>query len=406
MRIARLENAIQEYDWGSRTALAELLGFESPAPRPQAELWMGAHPSAPSRVVLPSGPVPLDRWIAADPAGVLGTRVAERFENALPFLLKVLAVEHPLSIQAHPDATRAREGFLREEADGIALRDDARSYRDPHPKPELIYALSPFRMLAGFRPPEAIAATLEELGVPAQEPRLRLPDEGLPAERRRAFLSALLEARTRDTAETARSIADAASLRAGDDPLFAGIARLHEEHPEDLGLLAPAFLELLELAPGQALFMPTGELHCYLEGVGVELMASSDNVLRGGLTPKSVDARELLRVASFDEPRALVVAPHRDEAATETFPAPADEFLLARIGLDTGSATPHSAPDRCVEVLFCAEGEAELAPDDGTDPIALGTGESCIAPAAAGGYELRGRGTVFRASVPDSQGGS
>jgi mannose-6-phosphate isomerase len=169
-RIHRLANPVRNYAWGSHRAIAELLGQPVPSAQPEAELWLGAHPSAPSRVQTDDGEVPLDAFIARDPVGVLGPGTALHFHESLPFLLKVLAAEQPLSLQAHPSAAQARAGFARENAAGIPLGADARCYRDPNPKPELICALTPFSALCGFRPLAELRANLEALAQPELEP--------------------------------------------------------------------------------------------------------------------------------------------------------------------------------------------------------------------------------------------
>lgn len=393
-RIALLENPIQEYAWGSRTAIAALRG-EPPAPRPQAELWMGAHPRAPSHVRVEGRRVSLLECIERAPREVLGERVVERFGDRLPFLLKLLAAEKPLSIQAHPDAEQARRGFADEEARGLARDARERRYPDPNPKPELICALAPFVALRGFRPVAEVEARLERLGARGlARARERLAAEGL-----RGLLSELLGMRGAAREALVAEAAAAAAARAADDPAFVWIARLAREHPGDVGALAPAFLHLVELAPGEAMFLSAGELHSYLEGVGVELMGNSDNVLRGGLTEKHVDADELLRVLRFEASRPERLRPEPAGPREEVYAAPAAEFRLSRLRLARGQAFAAPA-DRGIEILLCLDGAPRIATPGDAHELPLAPGASAVAPAAAGAYWVEGPGTLYRASVP------
>jgi mannose-6-phosphate isomerase len=394
-RVRALESPIRCYAWGSRTWLAELQGRPSPTAEPEAELWVGAHPAAPSCVLCDEGRVPLPEWIARDPPRVLGADVARRFGGELPFLLKLLAVERPLSLQAHPDSRRAREGFERESRAGLAAGDPTRCYRDPRHKPELVYALRRFRTLSGLREPAASAALLAELGLPAfadVRAALEQATRGADPSRALALLLAPSRAGRRASVAAARS---AAAARAGADPAFAWVARLAELHPEDPAALAPILLRLVELAPGEALYLPPGELHCHLDGAAVEVMASSDNVVRGGLTEKPVDVGELLRVARFapaaPAPRAAVAA--RDVECA--FPAPCGEFRLVRLRLGPGDAA-RAGGAGAVALVLCTAGALRF---DRGGPR-LGPGEAALVPAAAAGQRLVGAGEAFRAEVP------
>jgi len=288
-RIRLLRNPIREYAWGSRTALAELLGQPSPSAQPQAELWMGAHPVAASDVRCDSHWVPLGDWIRRDPEAVLGPEVARRFAGELPFLLKVLAAAQPLSLQAHPDAARARAGFERENAAGIALDAPQRCYRDPSPKPELVCALTPFAALCGFRPIDDIVAQVDGLRARHLAGLMEPLRRDRSRENLRGFYRGLMELAASEAAEAVAEAVEAAASGYGDPEVRSWLRELGEAHPGDPGVLSPLFLNLLELRPGEALFLPAGELHAYLRGTAVEIMASSDNVLRGGMTEKHVD---------------------------------------------------------------------------------------------------------------------
>jgi mannose-6-phosphate isomerase len=394
-RIRRLRNPIRDYAWGSRTALAELLGRPHPTDRPEAELWMGAHPAAPSQVADGAGWVPLPEWIRRDPAAVLGHEVARRFGGELPFLMKVLAVARALSVQAHPDAERARAGFEREERAGIPRGDPRRLYRDPSPKPELICALTGFTALCGFRETGEMARSLEGLGVPELAETAR----ALRAAPGREGLARALRSALEAPAGLAAAVAAAAQRRAGDAPEYRLVAELGRQHPGDPGLMAPLWLQHIELAPGQALFLPPGELHAYLEGVGVEILANSDNVLRGGLTEKTVDVPELLAALTFRQAPVPRIEPRPGGPGEGIYPTPAREFELAVLAV--APAAPHaSRAAHPVEILLCTRGEARIEGAVAPGAERLARGEAVLVPAAAGAYTLRGDATVYRASVP------
>ncbi len=392
-RIALLENPIRDYAWGSRSAIARLLDEAVPSPEPQAELWMGAHPVASSRVRVEGRRISLAEAVAADPEAILGPRVIARFGPRLPFLAKLLAAAAPLSIQAHPDARQAREGFAREQALGIPLDSEKRCYRDRSHKPELLCALEPFEALCGFRPPAEIAGLAERLGAPAP----------------RAFVAAALarpapleELATRllrlEPAPRRALVAEAAEAAAHvDDPALRWIARLADLHPGDGGALAPLFLRHFRLAPGEAIFLPPGELHTYLGGFGVEVMASSDNVLRGGLTAKHVDGDELLRILRFEPGSGRALCPEPDATGAAVYRTPAEEFELSTLRIGAGRGF-ESDGERGVELLLCTQGTAVVAA--GGDRVDLRPGWSCLVPAAAGAYSIAGEGELHRVAVP------
>ncbi|MBN2360109.1 MAG: mannose-6-phosphate isomerase, class I [Deltaproteobacteria bacterium] len=394
--LSLLRNPVMNYAWGSRTAIADLLGQPQPAPQPEAELWLGDHPRAPSLLRRGDAWVSLATVIGSSPAAVLGEDVARRFGGRLPFLLKVLAAARPLSIQAHPDREQARRGFDRENAAGIPLAAAERSYSDDNHKPELLCALQPFCALCSLRPAADVLRQLEDLGAdglgPAATELRRGGRDGW-----RGFLRALL---TLDRSQQ-RLVVDACAARIATrppQPALEWVARLASAFPGDIGALAPLFLNLVRLQPGQALYQPAGELHAYLDGVGLELMANSDNVLRGGLTPKHVDVDGLLEILTCAERPPLVIRPEPVSAVERIYRTPADEFSLSVIDVDQahGYRAPAARP---VEILICVAGQATVAGDDGTAALTLGRGASLLAPAGIG-YAISGRATVYRATVP------
>lgn len=359
-----LEPALRTYPWGSRTMLADLRGTQSPSSTPEAELWFGAHPAAPSTVA----GRPLNDVIEADPQSALGPRVADAYGAELPFLVKLLAAGEPLSIQAHPSKEQAIEGFERENAQGIALGDPRRNYKDANPKPELIVALTPFRALAGFRPTHLTRELFDALG-PLQRYSPLLIRE-TPQESLRAVFTTLisLPAGLRVALLNGVEVAARELLADGAEPWMREVAetfcQLAERYPGDVGALAALMLNHVTLAPGEALFLGAGQPHAYLHGLGVEVMANSDNVLRGGLTSKHVDVPELARVLDFSElsdPRAA--ATERDGVVE--YQLPIDEFRVSRhtLGADDAMDVTDDGP----AIVLCTAGhvrcgEMELTP--------------------------------------------
>jgi mannose-6-phosphate isomerase len=391
-----LHNPIQNYAWGSRTTISELLGRPTPSQQPEAELWIGAHPKAPSAIVDRPGLGMLDEAIEADPVGLLGSSVCERFGNQLPFLFKVLAAAKPLSIQAHPNHEQARRGWDRENAEGIAIDAPHRNYRDPNHKPELVCALSPFVALKGFRPLDEIVRSLEPVARPELGRELgRVAREKTPAALR-ALFARLLTLDADERSPVLERTAAQAARRAG-DPAWCWARRLLERYPGDPGVLAPLYLHLVVLAPGEALFLPAGELHAYLEGAALEIMANSDNVLRGGLTPKHVDVPELLATLVF-EPRTPDVL-HAVEIGPgeRVYRTPAREFELAELEV-TRERPFQAGGGREVEILLGLEGDTAVAAEGRT--TALGRGRSVLVPASLPSYTIGGVGRVARARVP------
>ena len=404
MEFYRLENSIQEYAWGSNTAIAELLGLVSPSPVPQAELWMGAHPKAPSMVVSGNRRMTLQEFIDSSPEKVLGSAVSMRFSGRLPFLFKVIAAAKPLSIQAHPNIEQAREGFRRETAQGIPLDAYERSYKDENHKPEIFSALTKFWGMDGFRPIEEMLGLLKRVHFRSIGPAIgrleRVPSRSglkmffrelmtLPEELKRAAVGEAVEwaAHPKDMQET-----ETLNVKRW-------ILRLNEEYPGDIGVVCPLILNLVHLQPGEAFFTQAGVLHAYLEGVGIELMANSDNVLRGGLTKKFIDVPELLRILDFEPTRFRKAAVRRTKDGAYEYESPADEFLLSRICM-RGKNVHEERDNRSVFILLCTEGRISLQAPRKGEEMAIKKGDSVLIPASTGSYRISGHGVLFRASVP------
>ena len=364
-----LRGALRTYAWGSHTAIAEFTGRPSPTTHPEAELWLGAHPGDPARLEGEGGDRSLLEVIAADPEGQLGVAARQRFGDALPFLAKVLAAEEPLSLQAHPSAAQAAEGFAREDHLGIAVSAPNRNYRDRSHKPELIVALEAFEALAGFRPVARTIELLQALAVPTLDPFINLLAGQDDAAGLRALFTTWITAPQADLDVLVPAVLDGAVdyLRSG-AATFAKeaktILQLGELYPGDAGVLAAMLLNRISLEPGEGIYLPAGNLHAYLHGVGFEVMANSDNVLRGGLTPKHVDVPELLRVLDFTPTEASALQPETHGEGIElVYGTPAPEFAVSVLRLehdDLGHEIDAPARHDGPQVLLCTEGSAQV----------------------------------------------
>ncbi|MFJ6943389.1 mannose-6-phosphate isomerase, class I [Streptomyces wuyuanensis] len=379
----RLSNTVRPYAWGSTTLIPELLGA-APTGEPQAEMWMGAHPGAPSQ----TGRGSLHDIIGADPACELGRPALEAFGPRLPFLLKLLAAGAPLSLQVHPDRAQAQEGFAAEEKAGVPLGAPHRNYKDDNHKPELVCALTPFDGLCGFRPPAEAAVFIAGLDVDSLKPYVDLlyahPEEAALRE----VLTAVLSADPEEMAHTVVEAAAAAERLGGPYAPFAGIAH---HFPGDPGVIAAMLLNHVRLQPGEALFLGAGVPHAYLGGLAVEIMANSDNVLRCGLTPKHVDVPELLRVVRFEAGDPGVLRPEASPSGEELYDTPIDEFRLSRFVRPEGAA-PVDLTLPTPQILLATAGRPRAG------ELTLAPGESVFVPAGEK-VELSGTGTVFRATV-------
>jgi mannose-6-phosphate isomerase len=371
--VVELDGAPRHYEWGSPTAIPQLLGLE-PDGRPVAELWFGAHPHDPSP--LPAVGGSLAEYVAADPDATLGAAIAARFDARLPFLVKVLAASRALSIQVHPNLSQARAGFDREQAAGIAEDAPERNYKDANHKPELLCALTPFDALCGFRPVDQTIGLLTELAVPELTFLIDLLGSDDPL--RSAFTGVLSRPDIGAIVESvSERVADAA-----DGPLYA--TRLAaQDAPGDVGVVLTLLLNYVRLEPGQAIFLGAGNVHAYLRGTGIEIMASSDNVLRCGLTPKHIDVPELLKVTDFSPlPDPLW------HAVGGRFEVPVPDFALTR--LEVGG--PTGLHDNGPSIVLCTSGSVSVA------DVALRPGHAAFVPAAER-VAITGDGEVFVACV-------
>ncbi|MDO5752811.1 mannose-6-phosphate isomerase, class I [Arthrobacter sp.] len=387
-----LTNVVRDYAWGSRTAIAALLGTE-PSGGPEAELWMGAHADSPSIAATPEGPVALDQLIAEHPLTTLGQEALDAFGAKLPFLAKLLAADTALSLQVHPTLERARERFAAEEAAGIPRDAPHRSYKDDNHKPEMLFALTDFKALCGFRPCaeaaelfRAVGACIAATGAPVpellQQVEMTLNSRmAAPMVVRRAF-----ETLVHGGAESAELLnlavpALSAEAAAGKKlpPALATVLELAVQYPGDPGVLVSLLLNRVSLVPGEAIYLPAGNIHAYLNGLGLEVMASSDNVLRGGLTGKHVDVPELLEIVDFT-PNAVPLVPTRvSELGQHLWEPPFTEFTLQRVEI-----APDSEPVPLLQngpLLVLSVSGAVLLDSPRSDMV-LGRGSSVFVPAA------------------------
>ncbi|HYF71534.1 MAG TPA: mannose-6-phosphate isomerase, class I [Nocardioides sp.] len=416
MTIYRLACSTRDYAWGSTSLIPRFLGEPSDG-QPQAELWAGAHPAAPSR--LPDGRA-LGELIASEAVSTLGARTHSRFGPRLPFLIKALAAAEPLSLQVHPTSERARIGYAEEEAAGVPVDAPERRYRDPFHKPELILAMTRFEGMAGFRDVDKTAEILGLLGTPWAEQTARRLTAG-PAFQALHHVVRDILAMESDTLTTALADIAAAALgaeershqarrpstrvaldRASVDReairVFAQTIGLAERYPDDPGVLVTLLLNHVVLAPGEAMFLGAGVVHAYTSGFGIEIMAASDNVVRAGLTPKHVDVQELLHIASFTPTPPPLWAPTEVGDGVQYFDPPVDEFALV-VGDVVGDAPLEGVAPEGPRIVLALEGSVTARAGDGEER--LDRGEVAFVPHDAGPLRVEGAGRVAIGVVPD-----
>ncbi|ELY3448910.1 MULTISPECIES: mannose-6-phosphate isomerase, class I [Enterobacteriaceae] len=372
----RLRNGIKNYAWGSRTALNTLFGVPNPDEQPQAEMWMGAHPAGCSEIETGSDSVSLLDAIAQSPESVLGARAMDRF-GQLPYLLKILAAETALSIQVHPDKRQAEEGYAQQ---GNRVGED---YNDANHKPELVYAITPFMAMNGFRPFQEIVNHFLRLNAPELMPALAEFRGNLTGEGFKHFFVSLMQLTQREK-ENVLTQLQACLDSGGFTHLQSFITRLMRDYPGDIGILAPLFLHCITLAPGEAMFLRAGTLHAYVHGTAVEVMACSDNVLRAGLTPKKINLPELVKCTVFRETQEQELRLFPDDTGTEQhYSVPVEDFCFSVIGncqqkrVDVDSA----------QILLVLSGITTLRDTNG-DEMTLSAGQSVFIPALTASYSI------------------
>lgn len=412
----KIDNTPRAYSWGSRTGIAEFRGT-APSGEPEAELWLGAHAGSPARIIGGGSHTPpyddLARWIEAEPIQALGADLAAA-RRRLPFLLKILAADSALSLQAHPTTERARIGFALEQAAGLAIDAPNRNYKDDSAKPEVIVAVSErFEALSGFRPLHDVLAILDVLRTAHAASADAASAEGstdagadslellqsllLDSEPVRATVSCLLAA---DRTEAVVKLIDrvsvlAASVEATSSPFaasFETVTVLAEAYPGDPGILISLLLNRVTLRRGEALFLDAGNVHAYLGGVGIELMSASDNVLRGGLTPKYVDVHELVEVLDFSPIAPPYLMPRAAAAGVKSYDAGVDDFVLHH--LQAPAALPVDGP----AIVLIETGSVRIR--GGVNAIDLARGEAAFVTPDEDVLSITGEGAVWIACVP------
>ncbi|MBD2799340.1 mannose-6-phosphate isomerase [Xenorhabdus sp. M] len=387
----KMTNNIQHYDWGSKTALTDIYGIQNPDNQPMAELWMGAHPKCSSLIADPhtGESMTLNELIAKAPEQYLGKKVAHQFQR-LPFLFKVLCAAQPLSIQVHPDKASAEIGFTKENEAGIPLDSSQRNYKDNNHKPELVYALTPFRAMNSFRPLTEIAQLLNYVADahPDISVFLRQPDE-----KHLSFLFAgLLNMQGEQKRSAIATLKSELNRRQGEP--WDTIRKMAVFYPDDNGLFSPLLLNIVELEPGQAMFLYARTPHAYLEGVALEVMANSDNVLRAGLTSKHIDVPELMANLDFIPKAAdtLLTTPKREKSALN-YPVPVNDFTFSVYTLLEQSVT---FENDSASILFCFDGQAVINSDE--QQLVLHSGESIFLSATERSITVYGNGKIAKVS--------
>ncbi|MBR0573032.1 MULTISPECIES: mannose-6-phosphate isomerase, class I [Pasteurellaceae] len=388
----KLNNVIQNYAWGSKTSLNQLFDIPNPDNKPQAELWMGAHPNGCSKNA-ETGEL-LSTLINQNIANFLGNRTASQF-GELPFLFKVLCAEEPLSIQVHPNKKKAELGFAKENEKGIDLKAPNRNYKDPNHKPELVYALTPYKAMNGFRPIEQIISLFKEANLLSLKKEISALKQSQNSEGLKRFFSAIMslnnEQKDQILTELYTQLEKGAKTKLGKEA-FDYIQHFRQYYDNDIGLLSPLMLNTIELQPNEAMFLYAETPHAYVQGTGLEIMANSDNVLRAGLTPKYIDVAELIDNTKFDSisPENIKIEPNNNNE----YPIPVPDFKFAIMTV-TENVKTHSL--NSAEILFCTKGEIIIHSHN--KQIILHKGESAFIGYGLESYQYSGKGLIARAYV-------
>ena len=387
----KLINGIQHYAWGSHSALTELYGIENPDNQPMAELWMGAHPLCSSKVEINGHQLALRELIAQSPNRYLGENVNQQF-GELPFLFKVLCAGQPLSIQVHPSKKVAEVGFAKENLAGIPLNAAERNYKDANHKPELVYALTPFKAMNGFRRFDEISKLLEPVADahPSLVQFIEQPDSA-----HLSSLFATLLALSGQEKQQALVILKQQIQQQKGEP-WQTIGEIAEYYPDDMGLFSPLLLNVITLQPGEAMFLYAETPHAYLQGSGLEVMANSDNVLRAGLTPKYIDIPELIANVEFvAKPFETLKMAGVEKLNVTTYPIPVDDFAFSIHQLSDQDVNHQlQLSQESAAILFCMLGSLTIRYEQ--QIITLKPGESCFIAANESLVTVNGIGRFAR----------
>ncbi|KYN89718.1 mannose-6-phosphate isomerase [Vibrio cidicii] len=387
----KMDNKIQNYDWGSRTAIQDLFGFANQAQQPQAEVWMGTHPNGCSMVKQGSTHVSLSELIKQDPSAFLSQSTAKTFGD-LPFLFKILAADKALSIQVHPNKQDAELGYAKEREQGVPLSAFNRNYKDANHKPELVYALTEYQAMNGFRPFDEIIAQFRLCDIPEINGYLEQFERNPSQDGLCHFFVEILsmkEARKLNAVDHLLSYAAMNQAR----PVCELILDLAEQYPNDVGLFAPLLLNVITLKPGEAMFLCARTPHAYIKGTGLEIMANSDNVLRAGLTPKHMDVEELVKCTDFvPKPINTLLTQAEISGCEHHFPVPVQDFQFSVFQAPKEQRVEMSS----AEILMPIDADVTLLAQSG-ETLVLGKGQSAFIPAYVGTYRLSCEGRVARA---------
>ncbi|MBY7886527.1 mannose-6-phosphate isomerase, class I [Vibrio fluvialis] len=386
----KMDNKIQNYDWGSRTAIQDLFGFANQAQQPQAEVWMGTHPNGCSMVKQGSTHVSLSELIKQDPSAFLSQSTAKTFGD-LPFLFKILAADKALSIQVHPNKQDAELGYAKEQELGVPLSAFNRNYKDANHKPELVYALTEYQAMNGFRPFDEIIAQFRLCDIPEINGYLEQFERNPSQDGLCHFFVEILsmkEARKLNAVDHLLSYAAMNQAR----PVYALILDLAEQYPNDVGLFAPLLLNVITLKPGEAMFLCARTPHAYIKGTGLEIMANSDNVLRAGLTPKHMDVEELVKCTDFvPKPINTLLTQAEISGCEHHFPVPVQDFQFSVFQAPKEQRVEMSS----AEILMPIDADVALLAQSG-ETLVLGKGQSAFIPAYVGNYTISCEGRVAR----------
>ncbi|USH01403.1 mannose-6-phosphate isomerase, class I [Grimontia kaedaensis] len=386
-----LKNVIQDYAWGSYTSLTELFDMPNPEKKPQAEIWMGAHPNGCSKIAVENKEILLSDFIGSDMENILGASTTQQF-GELPYLFKVLCAEKALSVQVHPSKAQAEAGFAKEEAAEIPLSASFRNYKDPNHKPELVFALTDYMAMNGFRDYSDILGFFHQLNIEELASLVSALQDNQNEQGLSDFFGALLslEGETKDTAVSKLlAYADANQT----DELFGLLLTLSEQYPGDIGLFSPLILNTLTLQRGEAMFLDACTPHAYIKGTGLEIMANSDNVLRAGLTPKHMDVPELIsctRCLPMPEETILLAPSIQSNAQHYPIPVPDFKFSVYRNTKNEVLST------QSAEILFAIDAPVTVSHSNG-ETVTLKKGESVFIPAYVGDYQTSCEGLFARA---------
>ena len=390
--IFSLKNQIQNYAWGSREILGRMRGVPVPTEQPEAEVWVGAHPAAPSRATVDGAESPLNELIVENPSRFLRP---DRTSDWFPFLFKILAIDAPLSSQVHPTPEQAIAGFEDEQARGIAIDAPYRNYKDRYSKPETVIALSPMRVLTGVRPVEQLKTLAAAFGTAWLAERAELSPKQLlteiirlPEETASAAVQHLVDTAAGLLGASNDVVADAAEL----------VRIVDGKYPGDRGLLVAFVMNLVHLAPGESAFTPDGQVHAYVSGTAIELMNPSDNVMRAGLTAKHIDTEELIKVLGEKQDAPVIQRPNPEDGPLGTYAMWDERMSVTRVRIEEGK--PLSYTFKGISAALSVAGKVTIQAKDGngTDEFVLGATESVLHVGEPSEAVLSGSGELYIAS--------